>query len=293
MADNEARMTFTEHLAELRKRIIASLLVIIVSCSVCFYFSIELFELIRRPLGSLEAAGIVVPDTHVAVPGTGVAAPAPETPPAPAPVPAAASPAPGEPQREVVWTTLNPIESIWVLIQLSIYAGLFISLPVIVYEICAFIFPGLKPGERRVVNFLVFGCGTLALGGVLLAYFQVLPTFLPMIMQYAPVGVQAQLRMSETVSFIIKFMLAFAIAFQFPMVVFVMVYLDLLSPATLRKQRRLAIVIMAIAGAVLTPGPDPFSMLMMGVSLYVLYEASIWVSYLIVWRKRRTAEVQP
>lgn len=274
-------MTFTEHLGELRRRIIVSLVFIVLACGICMVFSRELFEVIRRPIGSLEDAGIVIPDSAPEDSTAEV-----EAPPAPA--------APEDGQRVAKWTTLNPIEGIWVLIQIGLYAGLFISLPVIIYEVCAFIFPGLKPSERRVVNFMIFGGGFLALGGLSLAYFQVLPTFLPLIIEYAPEGVEVQLRMSETVSLILKFMLAFAIAFQFPMVVFVLVFLELLSPATLRKQRRMAVVLIAIAGAVLTPGPDPFSMMMMAASLYVLYEASIWVSYFIVWRKaRRAAEVQP
>jgi sec-independent protein translocase protein TatC len=230
------------------------------------------------------AATATVPQPNGA-PAPGAAAPAAQPP--------TAVPAVPEEQAKAEWVTLNPIEGIWVLIQIAIYAGLFISLPVIVYEICAFVFPGLKPGERRVVNFLVFGCGGFALLGICVAYFQVLPTFLPTLLQYAPAHVITQLRMSETVSLILKFLLAFGIAFQFPMVVFVLVFLNLLSPATLRKQRRIAIVIIAVAGAVLTPGPDPFSMIMMASALYVLYELSIWVSYFIVWRKRRrTAEVE-
>ncbi len=250
MRKDDARMTFTEHLAELRQRLMISVIVVIISFFVCYAFSNQLFELLIRPL-VVNTEGIQI-------------------------------------------QVLNPLEAVWVKLQLALYAALFICLPIIVYEVCAFIFPGLKPTERRVVHFFIFGGGGLALAGIVLAYFEVLPQFLPMIIAWAPQSVQVdELRMNETVAIIIKFMLGFAIAFQFPMVVFVLVYLGLLTPAALKKHRRFAIVLMAIAAAVLTPGPDLFSMGMMFVPLYLLYEASIWLSYLIVWRRRKSAAEAP
>ncbi|MDX9974920.1 MAG: twin-arginine translocase subunit TatC, partial [FCB group bacterium] len=123
MSTEEARMTFTEHLAELRRRLIVSVVVILISCGVCFFFSKELFELIRRPLNAVAAGAPVT--TAVTTPAT---PPAPLTPGVEAPGPA-----------DVKWTALNPIEPIWVLIQVAIYAGLFFSLPVVIYQICAFV----------------------------------------------------------------------------------------------------------------------------------------------------------
>ena len=86
-----------------------------------------------------------------------------------------------------------------------------------------------------------------------------------------------------------KLLTGFAIAFQFPMVVLVLVYMDLLSPATLKKYRKIALVVLAVAAAVLTP-PDVFSMMVMLVPLLILYEASILLSYLVVRSKKKRAE---
>jgi sec-independent protein translocase protein TatC len=97
------------------------------------------------------------------------------------------------------------------------------------------------------------------------------------------------LRMNETVSFILMALLAFAIAFQFPMVVLILVYLGLLSPDTLKKHRRVAIVGMAIVSALLTPA-DIFSMIVMLVPLILLYELSIWASYLVLRRQKASAQ---
>lgn len=148
--------------------------------------------------------------------------------------------------------------------------------------------PGLTPSERKVVRFLLIGSTVFVIFGVATAYFAVFPMVMPYLTTFVPPGVQVQLRMSETVSLILKGMLGFAIAFQFPMVVMILVYLGLLSPATLRKYRRPAIVILAVASAAFTP-PDPFSMIAMLVPLLLLYEISIWAS-VIMLRKRQQAE---
>jgi sec-independent protein translocase protein TatC len=110
------------------------------------------------------------------------------------------------------------------------------------------------------------------------------------LLQWAPEGIEITLRMNENVSLLIKGYMAFAIAFQFPMVVLVLVYLDLLSPATLRQYRKFAVVGIAFLSALFTP-PEPISMIIMMVPLYLLYEISIWASYLVI--RRREAAQKP
>ncbi len=295
-----------EHLAELRTRIIVSSSVVAVMFVVCYVFSNQIFDFIAYPLKPLQAAGdllveqadkdgdkrVTYQELKAQVPdmtrdqfdrldrdGDGVLTTSAER----------ARNETLEVASGPTWKALNPLEPFWVKLKLALYAAIVLSLPVILMQIRGFIFPGLKPVEQKVVSILVFGCSGLAIAGVLVAYFQVLPYFMPMVMSMAPPEVVVELRMNETVSLIVRFILGFAIAFQFPMLAFILVYLDLLSPATLRQQRKVAWVILAIAAAILTPGPDIFSMLAMMMPLVVLYEGSIWISYLIVWRKARRA----
>ena len=188
--------------------------------------------------------------------------------------------------QDELWLVLNPLEPFLVNLRLSIYGGIAFALPFILYQICAFVFPGLKPKERNAVLILLSGCSVLGIAGALMAYFGVLPLVLPYLIAYAPEGVDFKLRMSETLFMIIKALLGFAIAFQFPMIVFILVYLDLLSPETLKKWRRVAIVGLAFFSALLTP-PEPISMVLMAGPLVLLYELSIWISTAIVWRRRR------
>ncbi|NLF58658.1 MAG: twin-arginine translocase subunit TatC, partial [Candidatus Hydrogenedens sp.] len=179
----------------------------------------------------------------------------------------------------------------FVLVQFKIagYGGFLLALPYILWQLMAFVFPGLHPHERRMVQILIAGCSALAVVGVAVAYFGVFPFVLPYLLEWTPAWVQVQLRITETLNIIIKGLVGFALAFQFPMAVLILVYLGLLTPQTLREYRKIAIVGMAFLSAVLTP-PDPFSMMVMLTPLVLLYEASILLSYLVIRRKRQNAE---
>jgi len=264
-------MTFTEHLGELRMRIIRSGLAIVVGFLVCYGFSNQIFNIVRRPLSPLREAGILRDDAPAAQGQLDTQ----ET-------------DHSKDRKEPTWTILNPLEPFLVRLRLAAYCGLVVALPVVLYQICAFVFPGLTARERKAARILLFGCTLLVIAGVSVAYFLMFPLVLPYLMQWTPEGVALQLRMNETVSLVIRGLFAFAIAFQFPMVVLILVYLGLLTPATLRKYRKFAIVLAALLAALVTP-PDPFSMIVMMCPLIVLYELSIWVSYFLVWRKRREA----
>lgn len=274
--DSEVRMTFTEHLGELRIRIIRSAIALALAFFICFFLFGYIFEIVSRPLRPLQEHNILVEDAQES------------------PLTAEdGSQRPPLQERNVstdsppVWTALNPLEPFVVNMKLAAYFGLLVSLPYILYQACAFVFPGLKRNERRAVLILLIGCSVCALLGVAVAYFGVFPLVLPYLMQYAPEGVQIQLRMNETVSMVMLGLIGFALAFQFPMIVMVLVYMDLITPDTLRRGRRFAIVGLAFLSAILTP-PDPFSMLLMAGPLVLLYEASIWASYVVVrYRDRK------
>jgi len=264
-------MTFTEHLGELRIRIIRSGIAVIIGFIFCYIFSNQIFIILSRPLTPLKTAGVITekPETPEAKPGDGTQTPGNKRPP---------------PQ----WTVLNPLEPFLVKIKLAGYAGVLLAFPYILYQLCAFVFPGLTAKERTMAGYLIFGSSGFGVFGVLIAYFGVFPLVLPYLMAWVPENVTFQLRMSETVSMILLALAGFAVAFQFPMVVLVLVYLGLLSPETLKHYRRPAIIVLAVAAAVLTP-PDPISMMIMLIPLLFLYEISIWMSYLVV-RKRNKPE---
>jgi len=276
MENDDKRMTFTEHLGELRTRIIRSIMALFVAVLLCYALSDVILKQLARPLAPLGERGMI--SAPAAVPAAGTD-------------PAAAPPAAPDqkPKRSMEWTVLNPIEFVVVQFKIAGYGGFLLALPFILYQIMAFVFPGLLPHERRVVQILAGGCSALAIVGVGVAYFGVFPLVLPYLLEWNPEWVQIQLRVTETLSIIVKLLAGFAIAFQFPMVVLVLVYMGLLTPQSLREYRKFAIVIMAVAAAILTP-PDVFSMSIMLLPLVILYEASIWMSYLVLRRKKKNEE---
>ncbi len=260
-------MTFTEHLGELRIRIIRSLWAAGAGIILAYIFSNQLIELLAAPLI------YVVPETSAATVVEGA-----ET---------VVTSSRGE---AIPWVVLNPLEPMLVKMKIAAWAGLLFALPFVLHQIRGFIFPGLNDREKKAITICISGCTGLAIAGVSLAYWGVFPFVLPYLASFAPDFVEFSFRMNETLSLLLKCFLGFAAAFQFPMVVLALVYMDILSPDTLKAYRKMAIVGLFALAMVLTP-PDPFSMLVMGMPLVLLYEVSIWMSYMIVrLKKRRAAE---
>lgn len=263
MSEDEKRMTFTEHLSELRIRIIHCMVAVVVGALICYGFSNTILDRLTAPM-TKQSEWV----KHLLA-TSGTADPA-------------ATP------QDTSMHVFSPMEPVLLKLKVAGYGGLLLVFPYVVYQIGAFVFPGLKPREKRVVKLIIFGGGFLAAAGVMVAYFMVLPFILPFLASWLPPGWQQQFRASETLSTIVILLAGFAIAFQYPMAVLAMVYLDLLSPDTLRTYRRPAIVGLTLAAALLTP-PDPFSILFLLGPLVVLYEGTIWLSYLML-RKRRAAQ---
>ena len=256
----DARMTFTEHLGELRTRLVRSAIAVTLGFFICFYFAQDIMQIVSRPLRDVGTRDEIRQSADEESEGRV-----------------------GDP--ESIWLTLHPFEGFWVSVKLATYGSILLVLPYLLYNICAFVFPGLTAQERLVVRILLFGCSILALTGVGIAYFGVFRVVLPYLLEWTPDWVNVQLRLNETISLILKGLFGFAIAFQFPMAVLILVYMGLLTPQTLKQHRRLAIVGMFAVGALLTP-PDPFSMAMMALPLVVLYEISIVLASVVVWRKK-------
>ena len=286
----EARMTFTQHLGELRMRLVRSAVAVMVAAIFCYIFSDKILEIVTRPLTPLLGTAEIITPEPVAGPGD-PDSPGPPSSAESAPESGAAAPveeaeAPKVRGRAGEWTTMTFMEGFLVKLKLSAYGGILLSIPYLLFHICAFVFPGLTVGERRVVRIMIYGCSVLATLGVGIAYFGVFPIVLNYVMSFNPDWVHNQLRLNENISLILKGLLGFAVAFQFPMVVLILVYMGLLTPETLKQYRKQAIVGMFVVGAIFTP-PDPLSMMMMGLPLVFLYELSIWMSYIVVRRKKK------
>lgn len=183
----------------------------------------------------------------------------------------------------------NPATPFYVTMKLSLAVGIILALPVIVYQIWAFLSPGLKSDEKRViVPALYFGL-VLFCAGVALAYFFVLPLALVFLTGFQQEFLEPTIEVGSYLGFVTRMLLAFGIVFELPIVVLILSVLGLVTPAFMRQQRRYAIVVITILSSLLTPG-DLASTFMMMAPMMFLYEASIFVSAMVERRRQRRLE---
>jgi sec-independent protein translocase protein TatC len=184
-----------------------------------------------------------------------------------------------DPVRAASLQSLGVADSMTISLQLSFYAGMILSFPILIFLLAQFLFPALKPSERRILlPVSAFGL-FLFLGGVLFSYFVVLPGTLDFFfkdakaMHWTPTWT-----VREYYSFTTQFLIAFGLAFEMPIVVLALVKFGVLTSEKLRKTRSAAIVTIFTVAAFITPSPDLVTYLLMGGPMVVLYEVCIWIA---------------
>jgi len=170
--------------------------------------------------------------------------------------------------------TLGVTEPFMTTLTVAAYAAILISMPIILYELYAFILPAFSPGERKVALPLLLMVPFLFIAGVLFAYFVIIPAALKFLLHFNEHQFNLQIRARDYYSFFSLTMLAGGIVFQLPVLLLGLVKMGITTPAKLRKNRRYAVLVIAVVAAAL-PGVDPVSMLIEMVPLLILYEASI------------------
>jgi sec-independent protein translocase protein TatC len=170
--------------------------------------------------------------------------------------------------------TLGPAESFYATITNSAYAAILLALPVILYQIYAFVLPAFSPTERRVALPLLLLVPVLFIAGVVFCYFLVLNPALDFLLHFNSEEFNIEVRARDYYSFVTMVMLAMGIGFQIPVGLLAACRLGVVTPEKLAKSRRYAIVGIAVLAALL-PTIDPVSLLLEMVPLLLLYELSI------------------
>ena len=231
-------MPLTQHLEELRWRLIKALLAIAAGFLFAYMFADTLFAILIRPI--TLAAG----DSTVKLIGTGV--------------------------TEAFFTKL----------KVSAIAALFIASPVIFYQLWMFVAPGLYDTEKRYARPFVFFATIFFLLGASFCYVVVFPVgYRFFLAEYATIGVAPSIRISEYLSFTARMLLAFGLTFELPVVTFFLARLGMVTHRSMIRYFRYALLVIVIVAAVLTPGPDIASQMLMAGPLLVLYVLSIGVAY--------------
>jgi len=260
-------MTFTEHIEELRGRLRAALIAIVVASLVCYAFSELVFAVLAQPLiDAWRQAGLGKPQLHFA----------------------------------------SPIEPFFTYIKLAMVAGIFLASPVVFYQLWAFVSPGLTRAEKKYVLPFAFFSTICFIGGACFGYFVVFPFGFQFFLGFAqenvgsmqhilghtvsvsvghPFQLTATLMMGDYFGLVWRLLLAFGLIFELPLLICFLAMVGLVTHRTLWKWNPYFIVLAFLVSAFLTP-PDVVTQVLMAGPLIVLYNLSI----LVAWFFSRKAE---
>ncbi len=246
-AEIEEEISLTEHLAELRNRLIISLLGVALASAACYLLIDPIFNLISDPL------------VAVLPPGT-----------------------------SLIFTSYP--EAFFTYLKLALTAGVFVSSPLILYEIWAFVAPGLYEHEKKLAIPFVFFSSLFFVGGGLFGYLVVFPTAFKFLAQFTGESFKLMPSVSEYFTLSMRLLLGFGLAFELPVLMAFLGLLGIVNPAMLRKNRKYALLIIFVIAAILTPTPDVLNQILMAGPLILLYELSIWLVQLVSFRRKDSNE---
>lgn len=170
--------------------------------------------------------------------------------------------------------TFSPTEPFFTTVKLAVYAGILLALPVLLYQVYSFVLPAFAPHEKRLVLPFLLSVPFLFIAGVTFAYFVVMPTALDFLLGFNAESFNIEIRASEYYSFFVLTLMAVGILFQIPVAIVAVCRLGIVTPEQLARNRRYAVLIIAVA-AMLLPGTDPVTMLISMLPLYLLFEFSL------------------
>lgn len=230
-----------EHLNDLRKHLLRTLVVLAVCVSIMFIFTPKLIEFLAIPIGGLEKL-----------------------------------------------TAIDVTETVGVFMRVALLGAVVIASPYIAFELWLFAAPGLRPRAKKmglagIPLVLVFFAG-----GIAFSYYFLLPTALPFLLNF--MGVEALPRISSYINFVSSLLFWIGVFFQYPLVVYVISIMGLIKPQTLAKGWRIALIVIALAAALITPTGDPVNMSLVMAPMIVLYILGIGLSYLAQIGRKKEAK---
>ena len=178
-------------------------------------------------------------------------------------------------------------EMIGAYMRVCVAAGIFLAMPYLVYHVLMFLLPALTSREKRYVFLVIPWIFFMFVGGVAFSYFVLLPPAVQFLTSLGQNIAAPQIRIGSYITVATRVLLATGISFEFPVISTFLARTGILSSAWLAKQRKVAVILSLITGAIITPTPDPVNQLLVSVPLYVLYEMSIWLAKLVQPKQSR------
>jgi sec-independent protein translocase protein TatC len=173
--------------------------------------------------------------------------------------------------------SFSPTENFTTYMRVALFSGIALAMPVLLYEIYAYIDPALHPHERRFALTLGPFILLLFLGGMAFCYFLMLPNALRFLLGFASDVFDNQLRASEYIGFVTTFILGMGLIFEMPVLIYALIRVGAVSRAWLSKQRRYVFLLSFVVAAIATPTPDPFNQSLVAIPIYLLFEVGLFL----------------
>lgn len=250
-------MSLIAHLTELRNRIVKALVAILIATAVCFWwYQHGLGEFVRAPYCDLPA--------HLRYGGE---------------------------HTSCGLLVTDPFSGVFLRLKVSFLAGMVLSAPFWLYQLWAFVTPGLKRKERRYAVSFVAASTLLFAGGAVIAY-AVLGTGLRMLLTLAGNGVVVALTAQDYIGFVISMLVAFGVAFELPLLLVALNLVGVLSHRAMAKGRRWIFFLTIVFAAIVTPTTDPFTMLALALPMILLFETAIQIARVVDKRRARRDAIE-
>ena len=241
------QMTFFEHLIELRKRIINSLIAIALGAGAGWFVAPKFVNVIAKPIQTVLAAH------HY--------------------------------DAKLYYT--GPTDYLGLLIKLSIYIGLVLASPVVLYQVWMFVAPALYKHERSAVTGFVFSTVLLFVGGIAFGFFMALPHILGFLVGFQGPVVAPLIRINDYFDLVLLVLVALGLVFELPVLIFLLCYFGIVTPKFLVQNTKYAILAITVVASIVTPTPDALTMLLVMVVMLALYFLGVGVSWIALRNRNR------
>ena len=251
--DKNKQTSFIGHLAELRSRLIKSIIYLFIFFIISYIFAENIYNFLIEPYAN------AVKDDDV--------------------------------NRRMIFTALH--ETFIVYLKVAFFSAMFISSPIVLTQIWKFVAPGLYKNEKKALLPYLIATPTLFLLGGMLVYYLIMPLAIKFFLsfetssQITSLPIQLEAKVNEYLSLVMRLIFAFGISFQLPVLLSLLARVGFVDSEYLKKRRKYVIVIIFAFAAVLTP-PDPITQIGLGIPLLILYELSI-LSVKIIEKKKDNA----
>ena len=232
--------SFVDHLAELRSRLVKTIIYLFIFFIICYFFAEEIYGFLVAPYAEAVKDDVI--------------------------------------NRRMIFTALH--ETFITYLKVAFFAAMFVTSPIILTQIWKFVAPGLYKNEKKALLPYLIATPTLFLFGGMLVYYLIMPLAIKFFLsfetstQLSNLPIQLEAKVNEYLSLIMRLIFAFGISFQLPVLLSLLARVGFVDSEYLKKRRKYVIVIIFAAAAILTP-PDPITQIGLGIPLLILYELSI------------------